>query len=310
MKILVAGGAGFIPSHLVDRLLDDGHSVHAVDNFITGQEKNLGHLKNNDNFRFTKGDITDATQLPTEAFDQIYNMASPASPIDFKRIPIEIMTVGSLGQRHLLEKAKKDGSRVLFASTSEVYGDPLINPQVESYFGNVNCLGERSCYDEAKRFGEAISMSYHRQHKVDIRLIRIFNTYGPRMRPDDGRVIPNFFMQAMKGESLTIYGDGKQTRSLCYVTDLVDGLVKLMNSDTILPVNIGNNLEMTILEIADRINDFTGNKAPHRFLELPENDPKVRQPDITRAKDLLGWAPKVSVEQGFEHTMKHFQQYL
>ena len=310
MKILVAGGAGFIPSHLVDYLLGQGHSVSAMDNLVTGQAENLAHLKENPRFRFHQGDITQAADIPTEPFDQIYNMASPASPVDFKRIPLQILYTGAFGQKNLLEKAQKDGSRILFASTSEVYGDPLIHPQVETYYGNVNCIGERSCYDEAKRFGEALSMSFHRVHNVDIRLLRIFNTFGPRMRPDDGRVIPNFFMQALRGQGLTVYGDGQQTRSLCFVSDMVRGIEKLMNTQVDGPVNVGNDLEMTILQIADLINEICGNKTPHRFMDLPENDPKVRQPDITRAKEILGWSPEVEVRKGLLETMEFFKKYI
>ena len=260
--------------------------------------------------KFFKGDITKPEDIPTDKYDQIYNMASPASPVDFKIIPLEILYTGALGQKNLLEKCQKDGSRILFASTSEVYGDPLVHPQVESYFGNVNPIGERACYDEAKRFSEALTMTFNRKLNVETRIVRIFNTYGPRMRPDDGRVIPNFFMQALKGEGLTVYGDGQQTRSLCHVSDMVAGIKKLMNSDFDQPVNVGNNNEMTILQIADKINELTGNKTPHRFLDLPQNDPKVRQPNISRAKEKLGWEPKVLVDDGLKETMEFFRSCL
>lgn len=306
MKILVAGGAGFIGSHLVDRLIALKHQVHVVDNLVTGRMDNIAHLSNEKNFKFFNHDIVE--EVPNEAYDRIYNMASPASPIDFAKIPIEIMLTGSIGHKNLLDLAGKCNARILFASTSEVYGDPLVNPQPETYYGNVNCIGARSCYDEAKRFGEALSMSYHKKLGVNTRIVRIFNTYGPRMAPGDGRVIPNFFMQALRGKGLSVYGDGQQTRSLCYVSDMVEGLIALMESDVVEPVNIGNSIEMTILEIGSMINKLTGNTAKFITHPLPENDPKLRQPDTTRAKKYLNWSAKVSPEEGLRMTMAYFQK--
>ncbi|MCB0377017.1 MAG: GDP-mannose 4,6-dehydratase [Bdellovibrionales bacterium] len=310
MKILVAGGAGFIGSHLVDRLLAQDHHVDVIDNFVTGQKINLKHLADNENFELFSGDICNLESLPREKYDRIYNLASPASPIDFKKISIEILLTGSQGHLNLLQLAENCGARILFASTSEVYGDPLVNPQPETYYGNVNCRGERACYDEAKRFGEALTVNFQKYRGVNSRTVRIFNTYGPRMRPNDGRVIPNFFMQALVGQGLTIYGNGQQTRSLCYVSDMARGIETLMESDVDQPVNIGNTHEMTILEIADLINDLTGNNTPHIFQDLPENDPKVRQPDISRAKNLLGWRPQVDVREGLKETMEFFKTCL
>lgn len=307
MKILVAGGAGFIGSHLVDRLLSEGHQVDILDNFVTGREDNIAHLKDNSDVEVIKADIING--VPDKQYDRIYNMASPASPVDFAKIPLEILMTGSMGHKNLLDIAKKYGARILFASTSEVYGDPLENPQKESYFGNVNCRGSRACYDEAKRFGEALTENYQRSQNTDTRTVRIFNTYGPRMAPNDGRVIPNFFMQALQGNKLSVYGDGKQTRSLCYVSDLVDGIVKLMESPITEPVNIGNTNEMTILKIGEIINGMTGNSAGFEFEELPENDPKVRRPDTTRAKELLDWEPKVTAEEGLKITMEYFKTF-
>ena len=307
MKILVAGGAGFIGSHLVDQLLADGHQVDAIDNFITGRKDNVEHLKDNENFTLIEQDVVQG--VPDKKYDRIYNLASPASPVDFDKIPVEILMVGSIGHKNLLDLAKKTGARILFASTSEVYGDPLVNPQPESYFGNVNCRGERSCYDEAKRFGEAITSVYQKQG-VETRTIRIFNTYGPRMAPKDGRVIPNFFMQALRGQSLTMYGDGKQTRSLCYVTDMVAGMIALMESDVSLPVNIGNTNEMTILKIGELITELSESSGELIFKDLPENDPKLRQPDTSRAEELLNWKAKVSAEEGLKITMDYFKSFL
>ena len=308
MKVLVAGGAGFIGSHLVDALLKEGHEVHAMDNFVTGREDNIKHLDGNSNFKLIKADIS--KKVPKDNYDRIYNLASPASPVDFAKIPLEILLTGSMGHKNLLDLAKECGARILFASTSEVYGDPQINPQNEDYFGNVNCRGARACYDEAKRFGEALTVNYQNHQGVETRTIRIFNTYGPRMAPKDGRVIPNFFMQALNNKSLTVYGDGKQTRSLCYVSDMVNGMMTLMESDVNLPVNIGNRNEKTILEIGQMINDLTGNTADFVYHELPENDPKLRQPDTTRAKELLGWEPKVEAEEGLKITMEYFKTFL
>lgn len=305
MNILVAGGAGFIGSHLVDRLIKEGHSVDVIDNFVTGRKENISHLFENDQFSLIEKDIVN--EVPDKPYDRIYNLASPASPIDFAKIPLEILMVGSTGHKNLLDLAEKHQARILFASTSEVYGDPLVNPQPETYFGNVNCRGARACYDEAKRFGEALTVNYQKHRGVDTRTIRIFNTYGPRMAPQDGRVIPNFFTQALSGKGLSVYGDGKQTRSLCYVSDMVDGMITLMESDVTDPVNIGNTKEMTVLEIGEMINNLTGNTTGFDYHELPENDPKLRRPDTTRAKELLGWSAKVTPEEGLKMTMPYFQ---
>jgi nucleoside-diphosphate-sugar epimerase len=308
MKILVAGGAGFIGSHLVDHLLDQGHHVHAIDNLVTGRRDNIAHLKDHPNFQWTEMDITKS--VPSEDYDRIYNLASPASPVDFAKLPIGILLVGSVGHKNLLDLAAKTKARILFASTSEVYGDPLVNPQSEEYFGNVNCRGARSCYDEAKRFGEALTATYQRLHKAETRTVRIFNTYGPRMAPDDGRVIPNFFMQALQGQQLSVYGDGQQTRSLCYVSDMVNGIEKLMESGVEQPINIGNTHEMTVLQIGEIINDLTGNKAGFVHQPLPENDPKLRRPDTGKANELLQWQAKVDAKTGLQDTMAYFLSFL
>lgn len=304
----MAGGAGFIGSHLVDELLNQGNEIHIVDNFVTGREDNLAHLSGSRPFKLHLMDIS--KQVPDDQYDRIYNLASPASPVDFAKIPLEILMTAAYGHKNLLDLAEKNGARILFASTSEVYGDPLVNPQSEDYFGNVNCRGARACYDEAKRFGEALTVSYQNYRKVETRTIRIFNTYGPRMAPQDGRVIPNFFMQSLKGKPLTVYGDGLQTRSLCYVSDMVSGLISLMESDTSLPVNIGNNVEMTILQIGEMINELTGSQAGFTHRELPENDPKLRQPDTSRAKELLGWQAQIDAQDGLKETMKYFKTFL
>lgn len=308
MKILVAGGAGFIGSHLVDRLLEEGHHVDIMDNLVTGNLKNLSHLEGNPAFRFIEKDITSG---PIEGdYQRIYNLASPASPVDFDKIPIEILMTGSLGQKNLLDLAKKCQARILFASTSEVYGDPLVHPQEETYNGNVNCTGARACYDEAKRFGEALTYNCQRKWGLETRVVRIFNTYGPRMDPNDGRVIPNFFTQALSGESLSLYGDGQQTRSLCYVSDMVDGIVSLMESDVTLPVNIGNPIEMTVKEIGELVKEVTGSPSEFSFHPLPENDPKQRRPDTTRAKELLNWSAQVDPKVGLEETKKYFESLM
>ncbi len=304
---VVAGAAGFIGSHLCDLLLAKGYKVIALDNFVTGRKSNLQHLSKNKKFKFYKCDISQ--KLPTlPKVDEIYNMASPASPVDFLKMPTFILQTAAVGHTNLLQLAKKKKARILFASTSEVYGDPQQHPQVESYWGNVNSVGIRSCYDEAKRFGEAISMAYHREHKVNIALARIFNTYGTRMRPEDGRVIPNFFSQALSKKGLTIYGTGQQTRSLCYVSDMAEGLFALMQSKVHEPVNIGNPTEMSILEIADVINKITGNIKSHVYKDLPADDPKQRCPNITKAQTLLKWQPKVSLTEGLSKTLAYFQE--
>ena len=304
---VVAGGSGFIGSHLVDLLLSKKYQVTVLDNFVTGRADNLSHVAND--IRLVNIDINEFVDIPGHV-DEIYNLASPASPIDFKRMPTFILNTAAIGHQNLLACAAKKEARILFASTSEVYGDPLVHPQHEGYYGNVNPIGARGCYDEAKRFGEAITMAYHRFHQVDTRIARIFNTYGERMRPNDGRIIPNFFIQALQKQSLSVYGDGKQTRSFCYVKDLCEGIYALMQSEELRPVNIGNPLERTVKEMAEEINELTGNKAPLRFLPLPENDPLQRKPDISRAKESLGWEPKTSLEDGLELTLEYFEDEL
>jgi dTDP-glucose 4,6-dehydratase len=304
---LVAGAAGFVGSHLCDFLLSKDYTVIGIDNLVTGRTKNL-ETAIRSGLKFIEHDICKPIEIP-EAVHEIYNMASPASPIDFSKMPVFILETSSHGHKNLLELARVKKARVLFASSSEVYGDPEVHPQVESYFGNVNPIGPRSCYDEAKRFGESLSFAYHRQYNVEIRTARIFNTYGPRMRPNDGRIIPNFFIQALQRQALTVYGDGSQTRSFCYVADLVEGLWRLMTSNEGRPVNMGNPIERTVLEVATTINKLTGNKTPIRNLPLPENDPKLRRPDTTRAKT-LGWEPNVSLEKGLDESMTYFMDEL
>ena len=306
MRILITGGAGFIGSHLSDRLLADGHDVIALDNLITGSTDNIAHLAGNRRFKFVFHDVTDYIYVPG-ALDAVMHLASPASPIDFTRVPIQILKVGSLGTHNALGLAKAKAARFLLASTSEVYGDPLIHPQPESYWCNVNPIGTRGVYDEAKRFAEAITMAYHRVHGVYTRIIRIFNTYGPRMRLDDGRVVPNFIGQALRRQPLTVYGDGKQTRSFCYVSDLVEGMVRLLLSVEHDPVNVGNPEEMTILSFAETINRLTDNPAGIIFRPLPPDDPRIRQPDITRARTMLGWSPTVALADGLAQTIAYFR---
>lgn len=304
---LVAGGAGFIGSHLCEFLVKKNYKVYAIDNLVTGRRKNIEHLIGNPQFNWIDQDIISPLFMNVKC-DEIYNLASPASPIDFDRIPTFILKTAAIGHMNLLEWAKQNKARILYASTSEVYGDPLVHPQVETYFGNVNTLGVRGCYDEAKRYGEALTMSYNRTQNVETRIARIFNTYGSRMRPEDGRVIPNFFTQSLARKPLTIYGDGKQTRSLCYVDDLVEGLFKLMQSNVDTPVNLGNPVETTVLEIAKAVaetcgwNDF---KTEHK--PLPENDPKQRRPDISKAKKELNWEPKISLSEGFKKAFDYFK---
>lgn len=311
-NVLVCGAAGFIGSHLCDFLLTKNYRVIGLDNFVTGQAKNIAHLKSNPHFHFIQADITKKEQIPSlkelGTLDEIYNLASPASPIDFLKIPIFILQTNAIGQLHMLELAEQAKARVLFASTSEVYGDPLVHPQTEDYLGNVNPVGIRGCYDEAKRFGEAITMAHHREKKVNTAIVRIFNTYGPRMRPEDGRVIPNFFTQALNKEGLTLYGDGLQTRSLCYVADLVEGLYALMQSDVHDPVNVGNPHEMTIKELADAVNKITGNTQAHQFKPLPPDDPKQRCPNISKAREKLKWQPKTSLTDGLQETLNYFKK--
>ena len=308
MKALVAGGAGFIGSHLCELLIEKGYEVHALDSFVTGQKENLAKLENSQKFKLIDQDLTKRLNL-SEKYDEIYNLASPASPVDFSKMPVFILDT-AYGHRQLLELATETKAKILFASTSEVYGDPLEHPQVESYWGNVNPVGPRGCYDEAKRFGEALTMAFQRSQKTNTRIVRIFNTYGPRMRPDDGRIIPNFFMQALKQQSLTIYGDGSQTRSFCFVNDMAEGIFALMQSSISTPVNIGNPVERTILDIANEVNRLTKNSAPHKFLALPEDDPKRRLPNIDKAKRELKWEPKVSLGEGLERCLKFFSSKI
>jgi dTDP-glucose 4,6-dehydratase len=305
---LVTGAAGFIGSHLSEYLLDRGISVVGMDNLITGDVENIQHLTGRD-FRLVKHDVTNYINLEGP-LDYIFHFASPASPIDYLRVPIQTLKVGSLGTHNALGLAKAKNARFLLASTSEVYGDPLVHPQREDYWGNVNPVGPRGVYDEAKRFSEAMTMAYHRVHGVQTRIVRIFNTYGTRMRVEDGRAIPAFLSQALRNEDVTVFGDGTQTRSLCYVSDLVDGLFRLISSDEVHPVNIGNPKEMTIRQLAEAIIALTGSRSRIVTRPLPEDDPRVRQPDITRARKLLGWEPKVPLEEGLGHTIAYFRRKL
>jgi dTDP-glucose 4,6-dehydratase len=309
-RILITGGAGFIGSHLCERFLADGDDVICMDNLLTGAADNIAHLFANRRFSFIQQDVTTYIYVKG-AVDAILHFASPASPIDYLELPIQTLKVGSLGTHKALGLAKEKNARFLLASTSEVYGDPLVHPQNEEYWGNVNPIGPRGVYDEAKRFAEAITMAYHRTHKVETRIVRIFNTYGPRMRLNDGRVVPNFISQALKGEPLTVYGDGSQTRSFCFVSDLVEGIARLLRSDYSGPVNCGNPIETTILEFAERIKALTQSTSEIVFRPLPVDDPKVRQPDITRARKLLGgWEPKVALEDGLKRTIEYFKPTL
>ncbi len=303
---IVTGGAGFLGSHLCERLLNDGHRVLCIDNFITGNRQNVAHLLPSSNFRLIEHDVSLPFSIE-EPVDNVLHFASPASPIDYLELPIQTLKVGSLGTHNTLGLAKAKGARYLLASTSEVYGDPLIHPQPETYWGNVNPVGPRGVYDEAKRFSEAMVMAYHRYHHLETRIVRIFNTYGPRMRPRDGRVVPAFIQQALAGEPMTVFGDGSQTRSFCYVADLVEGIVRLLASDTSDPVNIGNPQEMTILEFARTIRELTESSSEIEFRELPVDDPKIRQPDIARARKILGWEPTVELEVGLRDTIAYFR---
>ncbi len=316
MRILITGAAGFLGSHLCDRLIADGHEVVGLDNFITGSPNNIAHLMGNKKFVFFEHDVSNYIFLSGK-IDAVLHFASPASPNPqspnaYFNLPIQTMKAGALGTHNTLGVAKAYGARFLLASTSEIYGDPLVHPQVETYPGNVDPIGPRSVYDEAKRFAESLTMAYHRQHGVDTRIVRIFNTYGPRMDLEDGRALPNFLKQALLGQALTVYGDGTQTRSFCYVDDLIDGIVRLLMSDEHLPVNIGNPEEMTLLEFAQTINRLVGNKKGITFIPdaRSERDPQRRQPDITRARQILGWNPKCSLEQGLRNTLPFFQQKL
>lgn len=306
MRILVTGGAGFIGSHLCERLLAEGNEVICLDNFFTGRKENIAHLRDNKNFELVRHDVTEPAMFEV---DQIYNLACPASPIHYQYNPVKTVKTSVMGMINMLGLAKRVKARILQASTSEVYGDPLIHPQTEDYFGNVNPIGLRSCYDEGKRVAETLMMDYHRQNSVDTRIVRIFNTYGTRMLENDGRVVSNFVVQALRGEELTIYGDGTQTRSFCYVSDLVDGLIRLMNTeadDIHLPVNIGNPSEFTMNELADEVARATGRNIAIKHLPLPHDDPKQRQPNIERAKNLLNWEPKVPLAEGLKKTVDYF----
>jgi dTDP-glucose 4,6-dehydratase len=304
-RALVTGGAGFLGSHLCDRLIDEGIEVVCMDNLITGSMANIEHLIGRDGFRFVLQDVTDYIHVPGR-LDYILHFASPASPIDYLNLPIQTLKVGSLGTHKALGLAKSKGSRFLLASTSEVYGDPLIHPQPENYWGNVNPVGPRGVYDEAKRFAEALTMAYQRHHGLDTRIARIFNTYGPRMRAGDGRVVPTFICQAIQGKALTAFGDGSQTRSFCYVSDLIEGIWRLLQSDHRDPVNIGNPAEMTVLEFAHEVLRLTESESEIRFEPLPVDDPKVRQPDISLAREVLGWQPEVPLEEGLKTTVEYF----
>ena len=308
MRVLVTGGAGFIGSHLCERLGGEGHDVLCLDNFFTGKRTNVSHLLSNPRFELIRHDVTEPVLLEV---DQIYNLACPASPVHYQYNPVKTIKTSVLGTIHMLGLAKRVRARILQASTSEVYGDPLVHPQPESYFGHVNPIGIRSCYDEGKRVAETLMMDYHRQNKVDVRIIRIFNTYGPRMHPNDGRVISNFVMQALRGVPITIYGDGSQTRSFCYVDDLVEGMVRLMAKEGVTgPVNVGNPVETSVLEFARRIVELTGSRSKIVFRPLPSDDPKRRQPDISLARELLAWEPRVPLEEGLKRTIEYFQRLL
>ena len=305
MRIIITGGAGFIGSHLAERLINDGHEVICIDNLSTGTVENIAHIKSK-RFSFIQYDVTNYLYIDGEV-DFILHFASPASPVDYLKLPIQTLKVGSLGTHKALGLALNKNAGFLIASTSEVYGDPLINPQDESYWGNVNPIGPRGVYDEAKRFAEALTMAYHRSHGVDTRIIRIFNTYGPRMRMRDGRVVPTLLCQALQGEKLTVFGDGSQTRSFCYVTDLVEGIIRVMNSSIHEPINLGNPREMTINEFALAVKNLLGKNVDIEYKDLPEDDPKVRRPNISRAKKELGWEPLVSLEEGLKKTIDYFK---
>ena len=306
---MVTGAAGFIGSHLCDRLLADGHDVTGMDNLLTGQPANLAHLAGHARFRLIQQDVVEPFSFAGE-LDGIYHLASPASPFDYLKHPIETLRVGSEGTRRMLELARYRGIWLLLTSTSECYGDPLEHPQAETYWGNVNPVGPRSCYDESKRYAEAITMAYHRQHELGTNIARIFNTYGPRMKLDDGRIVPAFLSQALRGEPITVFGNGTQTRSFCYVSDLVDGLVRLAGSDERYPVNLGNPLELTVLDFAEAIRKITGVQSEIVFRPLPEDDPRRRRPDISKARRLLDWEPQVSLEHGLRTTIEYFRSRL
>ncbi|MGA8263376.1 MAG: UDP-glucuronic acid decarboxylase family protein [Ignavibacteriaceae bacterium] len=308
-NVVITGGAGFLGSHLCDKFIAEGFKVVCIDDLITGNIENISHLAGNENFSFIKHDITNYVFIPGKV-DYILHFASPASPIDYLKLPIQTLKVGSLGTHKILGLAKEKNARMLLASTSEIYGDPDVHPQKEEYWGNVNPIGPRGVYDEAKRFAEAITMAYHRYHKLDTRIVRIFNTYGPRMRLNDGRALPAFVGQALRGEDITVFGDGLQTRSFCYVSDLVDGIFRLLMSDETNPVNVGNPEEITIKQFAEEVIKITGTKSKIVNKPLPEDDPKVRQPDITKARKILGWAPKIVREEGLKITIDYFKKRL
>jgi dTDP-glucose 4,6-dehydratase len=309
MRVLITGGAGFLGSHLCERFLSEGHEVIAMDNLITGDLRNIQHLQEQSAFSFIHHNVSEHIHLDGP-LDAVLHFASPASPVDYLDLPIQTLKVGSLGTHNTLGLAKLKNARYLLASTSEVYGDPQVHPQTEQYWGHVNPVGPRGVYDEAKRFAEAMTMAYHRTHGVETRIIRIFNTYGPRMRVNDGRVVPNFIKQALLGEPLTIYGDGSQTRSFTYVSDLIEGIYRLLMSDEVYPVNIGNPGEFTILEFATLLNEMTGNSGGIIYKDLPQDDPKQRCPDITKARETLGWRPEIPFESGLERTIPYFRERL
>jgi dTDP-glucose 4,6-dehydratase len=309
VRFLISGAAGFIGSHLCERLIGEGHAVLALDNLITGSEDNIEHLFGHPNFEFRNFDVTQPVNVEGP-FDGVWHLASLASPKDYLEHPLETLESGSTATRNMLEAARLHDADFLVSSTSECYGDPQVHPQVETYWGNVNPVGPRSCYDESKRYAEAITMAYHRVHGVRTHIARIFNTYGPRMQLNDGRVVPAFLDQALRGEPMTVFGEGKQTRSFCYVSDLVDGLCRLMNSDERYPVNLGNPQELTILEFAERIQKFTGSNVPITYRPLPQDDPQQRQPDISKARRILGWSPEVPLEEGIRVTVEYFKKKI
>ncbi len=307
--VVITGGAGFLGSHLCDKFIAEDFKVICIDNLLTGNADNIAHLAGNENFKFIKHDITNYIFIAGKV-DYILHFASPASPIDYLKLPIQTLKVGSLGTHKVLGLAKEKKARMLLASTSEIYGDPDVHPQNEDYWGNVNPIGPRGVYDEAKRFAEAITMAYHRYHKLDTRIVRIFNTYGPRMRLDDGRALPAFVGQALRGQDLTVFGDGSQTRSFCYVSDLIEGIFKLLLSNEVDPINIGNPSEITIKQFAEEVIRLTGSKSKITYQPLPEDDPKVRQPDISKASKILGWSPKIGREEGLRITIDYFKKRL
>lgn len=309
MRILITGAAGFLGSHLCERFLAEGHEVVGMDNFVTGRPENIAHLIGRDGFRFIRHDVSEYVYVDGP-LDGVLHFASPASPVDYLELPIQTLKVGSLGTHKTLGLALAKRARYLLASTSEVYGDPKVHPQTEDYWGHVNPVGPRGVYDEAKRFSEAMTMAYHRAHGVDTRIVRIFNTYGPRMRPNDGRVVSNFIVQALRGEPLTVYGDGSQTRSFCYVEDEVEGIYRLFMSDHVGPVNIGNPTEFTIRELAETVIRLTGSKSEIEERPLPTDDPKVRRPDISLARRVLGWEPRIPLEEGLRRTIPYFQRLV